>query len=157
MLKQFAKDELRHDKMYQQFVARHIQRDPKFRRVVLKVFLKATSPLNQVSGGPAQFLEHLERGVFYFRKAEFDFFLNQVEYLLGTRLDSLFRLYFEGNIPPCELCSREVIDCTCEHLEVAGLPAEPLPEYVPPEKAVVHDRNLRTGDILERLSGQMLS
>ena len=56
MLQQFAKDELRHYKLYQQFVARRIQRDPKFRRVVLKVFLKATSPLNQVSGGPAQFL-----------------------------------------------------------------------------------------------------
>src|SRR4029078_1127206 len=48
MLKQFAKDELRHYKFYQQCVARRIQRDPAFRKTVLKVFLKATSPFNQV-------------------------------------------------------------------------------------------------------------
>lgn len=87
MLAQFAKDELRHYKFYQQVVARHIQREPAFRRTVLKCVLKATSPYNQVSGGVRNVIDHLEMGAFYFRKPEYDFFLRELEYLLGTRLE----------------------------------------------------------------------
>lgn len=117
MLKQFAKDELRHYKFYQQFVARRIQKDPSFRRVVLKVFLKATSPFNQVSGGASQTIEHLQRGIFFFRKPEFEFFLDQVEYLLGTRLESFFAWYFQKNAPPCNTCHEELFRCGCERFE----------------------------------------
>jgi hypothetical protein len=117
MLKQFAKDELRHYKLYQQFIARKIQRDPSFRTVVLKVFLKATSPFNQVSGGPGQVIEHLQRGIFYFRKAEHEFFLDQVEYLLGTRLESFFGWYFQKNAPPCTSCHEELYRCACDRYE----------------------------------------
>jgi hypothetical protein len=119
MLDQFAKDELRHYKYYQAVVARHLQAEPGFRRQVLKTFLKATSPFNQVSGGTKQVLEHLQRGIFYFRKAEFDFFLDQVEFLLGQRFESFFAFYFRGNAPPCGTCGQELFQCACEDFEPA--------------------------------------
>lgn len=157
MLRQFAKDELRHYKLYQQFVARRIQRDPSFRRTVLKVFLKGTSPFNQVSGGPGRVIEHLHRGIFYFRKAEFDFFVKQLEYLLGTRLEPFFRFYFSRNVPPCGLCDREVIDCDCAVLEPEDMPTERLPPYLPPPKETGGEADARTEVILARAARAMVS
>jgi hypothetical protein len=125
MLTQFAKDELRHYKFYQDVVAREIQRDARFRKTVLKVFLKATSPLNQVAEGPLDFLEHLERGVFWFRKPEFDYFLGQVEYLLGDRHEGFFTWFFKGHGAPCATCEKELFLCSCDVFEkdVAAAPA----------------------------------
>jgi hypothetical protein len=40
-------------------------------------FFKATTPVNQVSGGATATVEHLSRASFYFRKAEFDFLLRE--------------------------------------------------------------------------------
>jgi hypothetical protein len=117
MLDRFAKDELRHYKFYQNVVVREIQKNPDFRSVVLKVFLKATSPFNQVSGGPLQVLEHLKKGVFYFRKPEFEYFLDQVEFLLGTRLEEFFTWFFKGHIPPCPGCQQETYLCGCKNFE----------------------------------------
>ncbi|MHB1843989.1 MAG: hypothetical protein ACYCWW_04015 [Deltaproteobacteria bacterium] len=117
MLTRFAKDELRHYIYYQDVVGRHLQAHPGFRRTILKVFLKATSPFNQVSGGPKQFVEHLRRGIFYFRKAEFDYFGDQLELLLGKRLDGFFGRYFEGQLPPCQSCQKELYLCGCEEYE----------------------------------------
>ncbi|HUS68946.1 MAG TPA: acyl-ACP desaturase [Kofleriaceae bacterium] len=114
MLAQFAKDECRHFRFYQDVVARHIQREPSFRAVVLKVFLKATSPYNQVSGGAAKVLDHLTMGAFYFRKAEFDYFLRQNEYLFGTDLRGFWSWYFRGVVAPCTSCGQEAIACACE-------------------------------------------
>jgi hypothetical protein len=119
LLSQFAKDELRHYKYYQDVVARHLQAEPAFRKTVLKIFLKATSPFNQVSGGTKQVLEHLRRGIFYFRKAEFDYFLDQVEFLLGQRFERFFAFYFRGNAPPCEACGQELFQCACDDFEPA--------------------------------------
>lgn len=157
MLKQFAKDELRHYKLYQQFVARRIQRDPGFRKTVLKVFLKATSPFNQVSGGAQNVIEHLERGIFWFRKAEFDFFLDQIEYLLGTRPEKFFRFYFSRNIPPCELCTKEVIDCTCEHLEREQHVPAASEVFVPPTRSLHSEPNARTQELMSKLSRMTLA
>lgn len=156
MLKQFAKDELRHYKFYQQFVARRIQRDPSFRKVVLKVFLKATSPYNQVSGGATQVIEHLQRGIFWFRKPEFEFFLDQVEYLLGTRLESFFAWYFQKNAPPCEQCGEELFRCGCERFE------GPVPDVEVPAASFGAPRDAeephpRTREILDRMARTMLS
>ena len=119
MLQRFAKDELRHYKFYQDVVARHLQSHPDFRKQVLKTFLKATSPFNQVSGGPRKVVEHLRRGIFYFRRPEYEFFMDQLEYLLGKRFDNLFALYFRGNLPPCEGCGEELYQCGCERFEAS--------------------------------------
>jgi hypothetical protein len=117
MLAQFAKDELRHFRFYQDVVARHLQENPSFRGVVLKVFLKATSPYNQVSGGPANVLDHLQMGAFYFRKAEYEYFLNELEYLLGTNLRSFWDWYFKDVAAPCAFCAKAPYQCSCEHFE----------------------------------------
>lgn len=117
MLAQFAKDECRHFRFYEDVVARHIQKDPSFRAVVLKVFLKATSPYNQVSGSAANVLDHLAMGAFYFRKPEYEYFLGENEYLLGTSLRGFWDWYFKGVVPPCTFCSKEAYQCSCEHFE----------------------------------------
>lgn len=129
MLAQFAKDECRHFRFYQDVVARHIQREPGFRAVVLKVFLKATSPYNQVSGGAGKVLDHLSMGAFYFRKAEFDYFLRQNEYLLGTDLRGFWSWYFKGVVAPCTSCGRETIACACEAYEDDAPPAVKHPTW----------------------------
>jgi len=123
MLAQFAKDECRHFRFYQDVVARHTQRHPEFRAVVLKTFLKATSPYNQVSGGPANVLDHLSIGAFYFRKREYEYFLKENEYLFGTDLRTFWNWYFRGVVPPCAFCSKEPYQCECEHFE-DGSPAQ---------------------------------
>lgn len=117
MLAQFAKDECRHFRFYQDVVARHLQENPSFRPVVLKVFLKATSPYNQVSGGASNVLDHLAMGAFYFRKPEYEYFLRENEYLLGTNLRSFWDWYFKGVVPPCTFCKKETYQCSCEHFE----------------------------------------
>jgi hypothetical protein len=117
MLAQFAKDELRHFRFYQDVVARHIQDNPPFRAVVLKVFLKATSPYNQISGGPSNVLDHLAMGAFYFRKPEFDFFLRENEYLFGTNLSAFWNWYFKDVGAPCAFCAKSTHQCACEHYE----------------------------------------
>jgi hypothetical protein len=117
MLAQFAKDECRHFRFYQDVVARHLQQNPSFRPVVLKVFLKATSPYNQISGGPANVLDHLAMGAFYFRKPEYDYFLRENEYLFGTQLRGFWDWYFKGVIEPCKFCSKAPYQCSCEHFE----------------------------------------
>lgn len=122
MLAQFAKDECRHFRFYQDVVARHLQENPSFRPVVLKVFLKATSPYNQISGGPSNVLDHLAMGAFYFRKREFEYFLKENEYLLGTDLREFWDWYFKGVVEPCTFCSKETHHCECEHFE-DGKPA----------------------------------
>jgi hypothetical protein len=123
LLKQFAKDELRHFKFYQSVVARRVKRDPRFRRVVLKVFLKATTPFNQISGGVRATIGHLQAGAFYFRKPELEFFLDQLEFLLGARMEEFFTWFFRGQIEPCGECGQEVIACGCEQFERAEAPA----------------------------------
>lgn len=120
MVKQFAKDELRHFRFYQDVVARQIQRDPSFRATVLKVFLKATTPYNQVSGSPEGTLTNIENGLFYFRRAEYEYFLNQVEFLLGARYESLFDLYFSQLSATCPLCQSLTFRCACPVLEPAA-------------------------------------
>ncbi len=117
MVKTFAKDELRHFRFYQDVVARHIQREPKFRATVLKVFLKATTPYNQVSDDAAHTLKNIENGLFYFRKPEFEYFLDQVEFLLGTRLESLFDLYFSQLSTTCPTCRTLTHRCGCIQFE----------------------------------------
>ncbi len=117
MLAQFAKDECRHFRFYQDVVARHLQQNPSFRPVVLKVFLKATSPYNQVSGSPSNVLDHLAMGAFYFRKPEYEYFLRENHYLLGTDLRSFWDWYFKGVVPPCTFCKKETYQCSCEHFE----------------------------------------
>lgn len=117
MVKQIAKDELRHNKFYEAVVARRIQRDPSFRVTVLKTFLKATTPYNQVSGGARATLDNIANGFFYFRKAEYDYFLDSVEFLLGTRLESAFDRYFRMFAPPCDRCKIALFLCECEEFE----------------------------------------
>lgn len=129
MTLQFAKDEMRHYKFYQQVVARKIRAEPAFRRTVLKVILKATTPYNQVSGGPRNTLHHLELGSFYFRKREYELFLREVEYLLGTRLQGFFDWFFKGIVPPCSQCARELVQCGCEHYEDGAGPASRNPGW----------------------------
>jgi hypothetical protein len=122
MLMQFAKDECRHFRFYQDVVARHLQKHPEFREVVLKTFLKGTSPYNQVSGGASNVIDHLTMGAFYFRKAEFEYFLGQVEFLLGTPLREFWDWFFAGLADPCTFCQQELHRCGCEHYE-DGRPA----------------------------------
>lgn len=113
MIGQFAKDELRHFKFYQDVVARRIQSEPDFRVTVLKVFLKATTPFNQVAGGWRPTLDHLANGLYYFRRAEYDYFLDQVEFLLGTPLEPLFSASLEILTSTCERCEQKTFRCTC--------------------------------------------
>lgn len=122
MLAQFAKDECRHFRFYQDVVARHIQQNPDFRWNVLRVFLKATSPYNQVSGKAANTLDHLAMGAFYFRKPEFEYFLKENEYLFGTDLRPFWEWYFRGVVDACGQCSKSPHQCACEHFE-DGAPA----------------------------------
>lgn len=122
MLSQFAKDECRHFRFYQDVVARHVQENPSFRAVVLKVFLKATSPYNQISGGPSNVIDHLTMGAFYFRKREYEYFLAQVEYLLGTELRPFWDWYFKGVVANCTFCARPLIQCDCVHYEDGAPP-----------------------------------
>ncbi|HET6613937.1 MAG TPA: acyl-ACP desaturase [Kofleriaceae bacterium] len=122
MLAQFAKDECRHFRFYQDVVARHLQENPSFRAVVLKVFLKATSPYNQISGGPKNVIDHLTMGAFYFRKPEYEYFLRQNAYLFGTDLRSFWDWYFKGVVEACTFCGAETFQCACEHYE-DGQPA----------------------------------
>ena len=117
MLAQFAKDECRHFRYYQDVVARHIQKNPDFRYNVLRVFLKATSPYNQVSGGASNTLDHLAMGAFYFRKPEFEYFLKENEYLFGTDLRSFWEWYFQGVVDACVVCAEEPYQCSCDHFE----------------------------------------
>lgn len=122
MLAQFAKDECRHFRFYQDIVARHIQRNPDFRWNVLRVFLKATSPYNQVSGSASNVLDHLAMGAFYFRKPEYDYFLKENAYLFGTDLRSFWDWYFKGVVDKCTFCDAHPYQCSCEHFE-DGKPA----------------------------------
>ena len=85
--------------------------------MVLKVFLKATTPYNQVSGGARSALQNIQNGMFYFRKPEYDYFLDQVEYLLGTRLESTFDAYFGLFAPSCDRCGVPTFRCGCKELE----------------------------------------
>ena len=135
MLAQFAKDELRHYKYYQQIVARHMQQHPEFRKNVLRVVLKATSPFNQVSGGPTQVIEHLRKGAFWFRKPEFDYFIEQLDYILGADLREFFGWFFKGVADPCEQCHQELYLCDCKQYDT-GAPAAPSePTAGPPTPA----------------------
>ena len=122
MLLQFAKDECRHFRFYQDVVARHLQEHPEFRVVVLKTFLKATSPYNQISGGSSNVLDHLAMGAFYFRKREYEYFLGELEYLLGTSLRPFWDWYFKDVVAPCSSCARPPYQCECERFE-DGQPA----------------------------------
>jgi hypothetical protein len=117
MVKQFSKDELRHYKFYQDVVARQIQREPKLRSTVLKVFLKATTPFNQVSGGAKETLDHVLNGLFYFRAAEYEYFMDQVEFLMGTRLDDVFSASFRMLTGSCARCGERTFQCGCAEYE----------------------------------------
>lgn len=129
MLDRFAKDELRHYKFYQAYVAREIQRDPDFRFTVMKVILKTPSPYNQVSGGTAQVLDHIESGAHYFRKREFDFFVREVEYLVGKDLTEFFSWFFRGACPPCARCGRCPYACACERFDDDAVPKRRRPTW----------------------------
>src|SRR6185436_17405542 len=129
MLMQFAKDELRHYKFYQAVVARKIRAEPAFRRTVLKVIMKATTPYNQVSGRLTNTLHHLELGSFYFRKPQYELFLREVEYLLGTPLKGFFDWFFRGIVPPCTQCREELAQCACEHYEDGVAPQTRNPDW----------------------------
>jgi hypothetical protein len=129
MLNQFAKDELRHYKFYQAVVARKIRAEPRFRRTVLKVILKATTPYNQVSGAVTNTLHHLEMGSFYFRKPQYDLFLREVQWLLGTPLKEFFDWYFTGIIPACTQCGQQMRACECEHYEDGQPPVTRNPTW----------------------------
>jgi hypothetical protein len=122
LIDRFAKDELRHYKFYQSVVAREIQRQPAFRAVVLKHFFKATTPVNQVSGGPKATVEHLSRASFYFRRPEFEFLLREATHLFGKSFETLFAAFYRRHLPPCELCGEEIFLCACERFE--ALPSE---------------------------------
>lgn len=154
MLAQFAKDECRHFRFYQDVVARHMQDNPAFRPVVLKVFLKATSPYNQVSGGPANVLDHLTMGAFYFRKPEYEYFLREIEYLLGTDLRGFWDWYFKGVVERCRFCNEEAYQCSCEHFE----DGEPAPIKNPEwwkqvSRAGAHDPRIDIDEWAQALLG----
>lgn len=117
MVSTFAKDELRHYKFYENVVARQIQRDPSFRKLVLKHFFKATTPMNQVSGGAGKTVGYLSGAAFYFRKPEFDFLLKQTEYLFGSSLEKLLAFFYRRHLEPCAQCGKEVFQCACARFE----------------------------------------
>jgi hypothetical protein len=129
MLMQFAKDELRHYKFYQTVVARQIKADPAFRRTVLKVIIKGTTPYNQVSGRVTNTLHHLELGSFYFRKPQYEMFLREVEWLMGKSMKGFFDWFFKGIVPPCTICGAELVHCSCEHYEDGAPPQSRNPEW----------------------------
>jgi rubrerythrin len=129
MLAQFAKDECRHFRFYEDVVMRHLQRHPEFRVTVLKTFLKATAPYNQVSGKPANVLDHLAMGAFYFRKAEFDYFVERVEALTGGKLRAFWEWYFQGVVEPCTVCARSTVHCDCAQYESDEKPALRNPRW----------------------------
>ncbi len=129
LLMRFARDEMRHYKFYQQIVVREIQRDPGFRRTVLKVILKSTTPYNQVAGGVQNVLHHLELGAFYFRKPEYEQFLKHVGYLLGDERRGFFDWFFRGIAPPCTLCRRELVQCDCASYDDDAEPAARNPAW----------------------------
>jgi len=79
--------------------------------------LKATTPYNQVSGGARPTLEHVQSGVYYFRRAEYDYFLDQIQFLFGTRLEPCFQGSFEILAGPCDGCKSPTFLCACEHFE----------------------------------------
>jgi hypothetical protein len=129
MLMQFAKDECRHFRFYEDVVIRHLQRRPEFRVTVLKTFLKATAPYNQVSGKPANVLDHLTMGAFYFRKTEFDYFVERVEALTGGKLRTFWEWYFQGVVAPCSHCQRAPVKCDCESYDDDATPAVRNPRW----------------------------
>jgi hypothetical protein len=129
MLAQFAKDECRHFRFYEDVVIRHLQKNPDFRVTVLKVFLKATAPYNQVSGKPSNVLDHLAMGAFYFRKAEFDYFVERIEWLTGASLRPFWEWYFQGVVPPCNFCHQATVQCACEHYEDGAPPPLRNPDW----------------------------
>ena len=53
---------------------------------------------------------------------EYEYYLKENEYLLGTDLRSFWEWYFQGVIEPCSFCKEEVHRCSCEHYE-DGKPA----------------------------------
>lgn len=122
MLAQFAKDECRHYRFYEDVVMRHLQKNPDFRVTVLKVFLKATAPYNQVSGPPSNVLDHLTMGAFYFRKPEFDYFVETIEALTGASLRPFWEWYFEGVVAPCTACGKSTVQCSCTDYEDGAAP-----------------------------------
>jgi hypothetical protein len=136
LLQRFAKDELRHYKFYQDVVARHLQKNPDFRKIVLKVFFKATSPFNQVSGSYANVIEHLKNGIYYFRKPEFDYFMGQLEFLVGKDMSAVFEWFFRSHIAPCGLCHQDVHLCACEDFEHRELEAVPGQQSAPRSQPV---------------------
>ena len=109
----FAKDELRHYKFYEEVVARQIQREPRFRRLVLKHFFKATTPMNQVSGGARKTIGYLSNAAFYLRAPEFQFLLKQTHFLFGHSFEGLLSFFYRRHLPPCDSCGREVFRCDC--------------------------------------------
>jgi len=62
-------------------------------------------------------LHHLELGLFYFRKPEYEQFKKHVGYLLGDELGSFFDWFFTGNAPPCTICRRHLVQCDCAQYE----------------------------------------
>lgn len=129
MVGQFAKDELRHYKFYQQVIARHLQKEPGFRKRVLMQVLKATTPYNQVSGSKRNVLDHLELGAFYFRKSEFEFFTRELEVLMGKSMVPVFDAFFRGVNDPCTFCRQELHQCDCAHFEDGQPPQTRNPEW----------------------------
>ncbi len=119
MVDRFAKDELRHYKFYETVLARRIQRDPPFRKIVLKHFLKATSPMNQVSGSAKTALGHIMRTAFFVRRREFDFMLKRCEFLFGASLEEYFTFFYKGHLQACAQCEEEVFLCGCEQFDPA--------------------------------------
>lgn len=117
LMNTIAKDELRHYKFYEAVVAREIQRNPGFRKVALKHFFKATTPVHQISDSPSAFVDFLFATSFYFRKPEFDFMMRQTEYLFGDSLEGLFAWFFRKHLAPCTHCQTEVFRCNCETYE----------------------------------------
>lgn len=120
MIDAFAKDELRHYKFYESVVARTLQRQPEKRYLALKHFLKATTPVNQVSGGPRQTLSYLAGAAYYFRKPEFDFLVKQVGFLFGEGLEPSFAFFYRRHLDPCARCGAEVFRCPCPDFERAA-------------------------------------
>lgn len=117
MLQQFAKDEMRHFKFYEQVVIRHMQENPDFRKVVLKVFLKTVTPLNQTSENIGETLESLKNGMYYIRKPELDFLSKKLFALVGKDMSAALTWFLGGMNPPCGVCHEETYACECELYE----------------------------------------
>ena len=116
------------ERLFRELVARRAAREPLayvlgewgFRRLVLKHFLKATTPVNQVSGSVANTIGYLSTAAWYFRKPELDFLMKSTKFLLGDSLEPHFNFFYRRHLPPCELCQREVFRCACEQFERVG-------------------------------------